>query len=147
MTQHAGLLVRGAAAALVMPACFAVLAAFRDRRTRLGLLAATFLVAAQVVAPGGVGAILCLLGGAGGFLGSGLVARFCPETWKYGQPQVLDAPLWLIPLWACVLLVFRVVLLLPADAGACSLRLTVECDQASGASASTSPAISATLRA
>ena len=147
MTQHGALLLRGASAALVMPVCFAILAAFRDKRTRLGLLAVTFVLASQVVAPGTVGALVCMLGGVGGFLGSGVVARFCAETWKYAQPQVLDAPFWLIPLWACVLLVFRVVLFLPSDAGACSLRLTVECDQGSGRAESHSPALSAILRA
>ena len=145
--KHGGLLVRGASAALAMPICFAILLAFRDRRTRLGMLSAVFLVTAQITAPGALGALLCLLGGAAGFLGSGLTARFCADTWKYSQTQVLDAPLWLLPLWACVLLVFRVLLLLPADAGACSLRLTVECDKPAQSEPGGAPALSAILRA
>lgn len=149
MTQHGELLLRGASAALVMPICFVVLSMFRDKRTRLGLLTAIFAVACQVVTPGTVGVLICMLGGVGGFLGGGIVSRFCAETWKYAQPQVLDAPLWLVPLWACILLVFRVIMLLPSDAGACSLRLTVECEQPpghEGTPPSRAPSVSATLR-
>ena len=125
-------MLRGVAAAAVMPLCFTALFLFPNHRTRLGLLVALFFLAAQVTAPGALAAGLCLIGGGLATAWSAAVARYCPGTWQYAQPRVAGAPLWLVPLWACGFLAIRAFLMAPVEAGACSLRLTLECDRRAG---------------